>query len=217
EKYCKPAFVLTKAEEGVKGSGRSIEAFHMYDEMTKCKELFTKYGGHKLAAGLSLAEENVEEFRRRLNENCQLTEEDFQEKVLIDVPMPMAYANFDFVAELERLEPFGNGNPKPQFAQKNVRFLSGRVLGANRNVGKYTVADEDGRRYELIYFGDIEGFHEYVAAKYGARALDGLYRRDTGAAAAMHTEPVVLSVVYYPDVNEFRGNVSLQMVMKYYQ
>lgn len=217
EKYGKPAFVLTKAEEGVKGSGRSIEAFHMYDEMTKCKELFTKYGGHKLAAGLSLAEENVSEFRRRLNENCTLTDEDFEEKVLIDVPMPMAYASFDFIAELERLEPFGNGNPKPQFAQKNVRFVSGRVLGANRNVGKYTVADEDGRRYEMIYFGDLEGFHTYISAKYGAKALERLYNTGAGEDFGVRSEPIVLSVVYYPDVNEYRGNVSLQMVMKYYQ
>lgn len=217
EKYGRPAFVLTKAEEGVKGSGRSVDAFHMYDEMTKCKDLFTKYGGHKLAAGLSLPEKNVEEFRRRLNENCKLTDEDFEEKVLIDVPMPMSYASFDFIAELERLEPFGNGNPKPQFAQKNVRFLSGKVLGANRNVGKYTVADEDGRRYELIYFGDIEGFHAYVSAKYGEEALGRLYHRNAGEAFGAQSEPIVLSVVYYPDVNEYRGNVSLQMVMKYYQ
>ncbi len=136
EKYCKPVFVLTRAEDGVKGSGRSIDAFHMYDEMTKCKELFTKYGGHKLAAGLSLPEENVDVFRRRLNENCTLTDADFEEKVMIDVPMPMAYASIGFVREIARLEPFGNGNPKPQFAQKNVRFVGGRVLGANRNVGK---------------------------------------------------------------------------------
>ena len=217
EKYGKPTFVLTRAEEGVKGSGRSIEAFHMYDEMTKCKELFTKYGGHKLAAGLSLAEEHVDEFRRRLNENCLLTDEDFEEKVLIDVPMPMAYASFDFIAELDRLEPFGNGNPKPQFAQKNVRFVSGRVLGANHNVGKYTVADEDGRRYELIYFGDIGKFHEYVVQKYGAGALDRLYHLKTQENSDTKSEPIVLSIVYYPDVNEYRGNVSLQMVMKYYQ
>jgi len=215
EKYCKPTFVLTKAEEGVKGSGRSIEAFHMYDEMTKCKELFTKYGGHKMAAGLSLAEENVEKFRRRLNENCTLTDEDFEEKVLIDVPMPMAYASLAFVSELERLEPFGNGNSKPQFAQKNVRFISGRVLGASRNVGKYTVADEDGKRYELIYFGDIEGFHAYITSKYGTEALDILYH--TRTLQDLAAAPIVLSVVYYPDVNEYRGNVSLQMVMKYYQ
>lgn len=215
EKYCKPVFVLTRAEEGVKGSGRSIDAFHMYDELTKCKELFTKYGGHKLAAGLSLDEENVSELRRRLNENCNLTEEDFEEKVLIDVPMPMAYASFEFIAELEKLEPFGNGNPKPQFAQKNVRFVSGKVLGANRNVGKYVVEDENRRRYDLIYFGDIEGFHAYVAAKYGTAALDRLYRTGTGGQDT--GEEIVLSVVYYPDINEYRGNVSLQMVMKYYQ
>ncbi|MFG6324074.1 MAG: single-stranded-DNA-specific exonuclease RecJ [Lachnospiraceae bacterium] len=213
EKYCKPVFVLTRAEDGVKGSGRSIDAFHMYDEMTKCKELFTKYGGHKLAAGLSLPEENVDVFRRRLNENCTLTDADFEEKVMIDVPMPMAYASIGFVREIARLEPFGNGNPKPQFAQKNVRFVGGRVLGANRNVGKYTVADEGGKKYEMIYFGDIEAFDAYAAEKYGAAAVDNLYHRGTQTAA----EDIVLSVVYYPDINEYRGNVSLQMVMKYYQ
>ena len=209
EKYYKPTFVLTKAEDGVKGSGRSIEAFHMYDEMTKCKELFTKYGGHKLAAGLSLPEENVDTFRRTLNENCQLTEDDFEEKVLIDVPMPMEYASFEFVAELDRLEPFGNGNPKPQFAQKNVHFISGKVLGANRNVGKYRVEDDNGRKYELIYFGDLDGLNAYMAQKYGAKAVDRLYTEGT--------HDIELSVVYYPEKNEFRGNVSLQMVMKYYQ
>ncbi len=213
EKYCKPVFVLTRAEDGVKGSGRSIDAFHMYDEMTKCKELFTKYGGHKLAAGLSLPEENVDVFRRRLNENCTLTDADFEEKVMIDVPMPMAYASIGFVREIARLEPFGNGNPKPQFAQKNVRFVGGRVLGANRNVGKYTVADEGGKKYEMIYFGDIEAFDAYAAEKYGAAAVDNLYHRGIQTAA----EDIVLSVVYYPDINEYRGNVSLQMVMRYYQ
>lgn len=213
EKYCKPVFVLTRAEDGVKGSGRSIEAFHMYDEMTKCKELFTKYGGHKLAAGLSLQEANVDAFRRRLNENCALTDADFEEKVLIDVPMPMEYASIDFVREISRLEPFGNGNPKPQFAQKNIRFVSGRVLGANHNVGKYTVADERGRKYEMIYFGDIEAFDAYVADKYGMEAVDALYHK----GIQMHGKDIILSVVYYPDINEYRGSVSLQMVMKYYQ
>ena len=150
EKYNKPSFVLTRAEEGVKGSGRSIDAFHMYDEMTKCKQLFTKYGGHKLAAGVSMPEENVEEFRRQLNANSHLTSDDFEEKVLIDVPMPMSYASLEFVEELEKLEPFGNGNPKPLFAQKQVTFLKGRLLGQNQNVGKYTVADEDGREFEMI-------------------------------------------------------------------
>ena len=208
EKYCKPTFVLTKTEDGVKGSGRSIEAFHMYDEMTKCKELFTKYGGHKLAAGLSLPEKNVAVFRRMLNENCHLTEEDFEEKVLIDVPMPMDYVTLDFVGELNKLEPFGNGNPKPQFAQKNVHFISGRILGANQNVGKYVVKDETGRSYDMIYFGDIEGLNVYMARKYGQEAVKMLYDKIKVY--------ILLSVIYYPEVNEYRGNVSLQMVMKYY-
>lgn len=209
EKYAKPTFVLTDAEEGAKGSGRSIEAFHMYEEMTKCKELFTKYGGHKLAAGLSLRKEDIDLFRETINRNANLTEEDFQEKVVIDVAMPMSYADISFVRELDRLEPFGNGNPKPQFAQKNVRFVKGRLLGQNKNVGKYTVADETGKLYEMIYFGNIEGFHEYLETKYTSEQVAALYN---GRASE-----ISLSVVYYPEINEFRGNVTVQMVMKYYQ
>lgn len=209
EKYGKPAFVLTKGEEGVKGSGRSIEAFSMYDEMTKCKELFTKYGGHKLAAGLSLPEENVEWFRNALNQNCTLKEEDFEEKVLIDVPMPMSYATMDFVQELDMLEPFGNGNPKPLFAQKQVEFVKGRILGQNRNVGKYTVADENGKIYEMIYFGDLEAFNCYMIKKYSEEAVDKLY--------AGQAKGIEMDVIYYPDVNEYRGNQTIQMVMKDYR
>lgn len=209
EKYGKPTFVLTDAEEGAKGSGRSIEAFHMYEEMTKCKELFTKYGGHKLAAGLSLRKEDIDLFRETINRNANLTEEDFEEKVMIDVAMPMSYADTAFVRELDRLEPFGNGNPKPQFAQKNVRFVRGRLLGQNKNVGKYTVADEAGKVYEMIYFGDIEAFHRYLEEKYGSSQVAALYEGKNS--------DITLSVVYYPEINEFRGNVSVQMVMKYYQ
>jgi single-stranded-DNA-specific exonuclease len=210
EKYTKPTFVLTKAEEGVKGSGRSIDAFHMYDEMTKCNDLFTKYGGHKLAAGLSLSEENVDIFRRRINENSNLTEDDFQEKVLIDVPMPMEYATFNLIQELDKLEPFGNGNPKPLFAQKNIRFLKGQILGANKNVGKYIVSTESGREYEMIYFGNLEDLNDTISARYGTSSLDALYRGQGNGI-------IELSVIYYPEINEFRGNKKIQMVMKYYQ
>lgn len=209
EKYCRPTFVLTNAEDGVKGSGRSIEAFHMYDEMTKCKELFSKYGGHKLAAGLSLSEENVEPFRKALNDNCTLTEEDFEEKVMIDVPMPMDYASLELVRELERLEPFGNGNPKPQFAHKNVKLLSGRILGAHKTVGKYIVETENKQRFDMMYFGDLEAFDKFLCEKFGADQVKQLYNGDVLG--------LEISVVYYPDSNEFRGNTSLQMVMKYYQ
>ena len=209
EKYGKPTFVLTNAEDGVKGSGRSIEAFHMYDEMTKCKELFTKYGGHKLAAGLSLPKENVEPFRKALNNNCNLMEEDFEEKVLIDVPMPMDYVSFDLVKELELLEPFGNGNPKPQFAHKNVKLLSGRILGAHKNVGKYVVAGESPKRFDMMYFGDLEAFNAFLCNRFGNDKVKQLYESGT--------DGIEISVVYYPDINEFRGNTSLQMIMKYYQ
>lgn len=213
EKYCRPTFILTGTGEEVKGSGRSIEAFHMYNEMTECRDLFTKYGGHRLAAGLSLEKGNIDEFRRRINENCVLSEGDFVEKILIDVPMPMAYADMAFIRELDLLEPFGNGNPKPQFAQKNIRFISGRVLGKNQNVGKYVVEDEYGRRHELIYFGNIQEFNGYITGKYGPDAEAMLYGRGNGTKR----HDIMLSVVYYPDINEYNGSVSIQIVMKYYQ
>jgi single-stranded-DNA-specific exonuclease len=179
--------------------------------MTKCNTLFTKYGGHKMAAGLSLPEENVDTFRKSLNENCRLTEDDFQEKVLIDVPMPMDYVTMDFIEELDLLEPFGNGNTKPQFAQKNVKFIHGQILGVNRNVGKYLVSTEAGREYELMYFGNIEGFNNAIVKKYGNISLEALYQRMT------NNININFSVVYYPEINEYKGKHKIQMIMKYYQ
>lgn len=208
ERYYKPVFVLTKAEEGVKGSGRSIETYHMYDKMSECKELYTKYGGHKMAAGVSMPEENVEAFRRYLNEHCGLTEEDLEEKIHIDVPMPMAYVTVDFVRQLSVLEPFGNGNPKPVFAQRNVRLIKGRILGKNSNVGKYTVEDEQGRRYEMMYFGNMETWHAFLVDGFGQDAYDRLYQ-GTGSSICIH-------VIYYPDLNVYQGKESLQMIMQDY-
>ncbi len=207
EKYCKPTFVLTKVEDGVKGSGRSIDAFNMYEEMTKCKELFTKFGGHKLAAGLSLPEENVETLRRTLNENTTLTDADLVEKVMIDIPLPFSYANMDLMDELEKLEPFGNGNSKPLFAQKKVTFTGGRYLGNKGNAAKYQVVDENGQSFELMHFGDISEFDDFLAKKYGIAQQMALYREGTRLEAA---------VVYYPDINEFRGETKVQLIMKYY-
>ena len=208
ERYYRPVFVLTRSEEGVKGSGRSVEAYHMYDKMSECKELYTKYGGHKMAAGLSLPEENVEAFRAYLNAHSGLSEEDLTEVVHIDVPMPMSYVTIDFVRQLSLLEPFGNGNPKPVFAQKNVRVCRGRILGKNRNVGKYRVADENGREYDMMYFGDLEQWHAFLEAHFGQEETDRLY---AGGSAA-----IVISVIYYPDINVYRGVESLQMVMQDY-
>lgn len=208
ERYQKPVFVLTKAEDGVKGSGRSIDAYHMYDKMSECKELYTKYGGHKLAAGVSMPEENVEKFRRYLNEHCELTPEDFEEKILIDVPMPMSYVTTDFVKQLSVLEPFGNGNPKPVFAQKNLRICRGRILGKNSNVGKYQVKDETGRQYDMIYFGDLDKWHDFLTEHFGTEERDRLYQAGS--------DVIRISVIYYPDINVYQGRESLQMVMKDY-
>lgn len=208
ERYHKPVFVLTRGEEGVKGSGRSIEAYHMYDKMSECKELYTKYGGHKMAAGVSMPEENVEAFRAFLNAHCGLTEEDLVEVIHIDVPMPMSYVTTELVRQLSLLEPFGNGNPKPVFAQKNVRVCRGRILGKNKNVGKYRVADEDGREFDMMYFGDLERWHAFLAAHFGQEETGRLY----GSGSAR----IVISVIYYPDINVYRGKEELQMVMQDY-
>lgn len=211
EKYGKPAFVLTKGEEGIKGSGRSIEAYNMYEEMTACKELFTRYGGHKMAAGLSLPEEGaVERFRKALNEKCTLTEEDFEEIIHIDVPMPLAYADRSFIKELSLLEPFGVGNPKPLFARKNISVLSGRKLGKNRNVGKYRIADENNNCYDMVYFGDLEQFDDFLKNRCGE---DRIYRLYEGG---VKLGDIVIGIAYYPDLNYFGGRESIQIVMQNY-
>lgn len=208
ERYQKPVFVLTKSEDGVKGSGRSIDAYHMYDKMSECKELYTKYGGHKLAAGVSMPEENVEKFRNYLNAHCELSPDDFEEKILIDVPMPMSYVTPAFVKQLSVLEPFGNGNPKPVFAQKNLRICKGRILGKNSNVGKYLVKDENGRQYDMVYFGNMEQWHNFLTEHFGENERRRLYL--TGC------DSIRISVIYYPDINVYQGKESLQMVMKDY-
>lgn len=208
EKYHKPVFVLTEGDEGIKGSGRSIEAYHMYEQMSLCKQLFTKYGGHSMAAGLSLPEENIEEFRTTLNRNCNLSDEDFVEKILIDVPMPLSYITLDFVRQLEVLEPFGNGNPKPVFAQKNVNVLRGRILGKNANVGKFSIRDAQGKEYDMIYFGDLEKWHGFLDEAFGKEEREKLYLAGS--------REIVIQIIYYPDINVYQGRERLQIVMQDY-
>lgn len=209
EKYYKPVFVLTRGEEGVKGSGRSIETYHMYEEMTRIKHLFTKYGGHKMAAGLSLEEKDVESFRREINAVCTLTESDMEERVHIDVPMPVSHVSMEFVQELELLEPFGNGNPKPVFAQKDLSFLSARILGKNGNAVRFTVLDDCGTKWEMMAFGDPEPMNAYMDKKFGREAVERLYLGKS--------QDIRLSVTYYPSVNSYQGNTKLQLVMQQYQ
>lgn len=207
EKYYKPVFILTKSEECVKGSGRSIETYSMYEELNKCKDLFLKFGGHKMAAGLSLEEKNVEKFRKTLNENCTLTKEDMEEKILIDVPMPLSYVTEDFLKELELLEPFGTGNPKPVFACKDLKFLSIRIMGKNKNMAKFSVEDEQGNRFSLVCFRHLEKFLETVGNKYGQEILDLFLNQNKHCGVRM-------SVIYYPSLNEYMGKREIQYVMQ---
>lgn len=209
ERYQRPVFVLTRSEDGVKGSGRSIEAYSMFDEMTKCRELFTKYGGHPMAAGCSLLPENVEVFRRRINELCVLTEEDFIEKVSIDVAMPLHYITERQVQELELLEPFGKGNSKPLFAEKNLDVLGGRILGKNKNVLKLQLKNPAGVVMDAMLFQDIGGFLSAMEDKWGKQEVEKMLEG--------RPNKIQLSVTYYPSVNEYNGRRTLQIVIQNYQ
>ena len=205
----KPTFVLTKSEDGVKGSGRSIEAYSMYEELCKCQELFTKFGGHPMAAGLSLPEANVEIFREKINACCGLTEEDFIPKIKIDIPMPVDYPDIPVVNELLLLEPFGKANVKPQFADKNLGIDRAVVVGKNQNVLKLTLKTERGKSISAVYFGDVEEFREYYGRKYGENEVQ--------QAFLGRTNGIRMSVVYYPEINRYQGNESIQIVIKNYQ
>lgn len=189
ERYYKPVFVLTKAEEGLKGSGRSIEGYSMFEELVKCRQYLEKFGGHPMAAGLSLKEENLEAFKQALNENCSLSEEDYICKRWIDVPMPLGYITKKLIEEFAVLEPFGKGNEKPLFAEKDIRVTGLRAIGQNGNAVKFQAEDKNGYRMEAIYFGDAATFLSEVQE--GNR----------------------ISVLYYPSVNEFRGVEKLQITV----
>ena len=209
EKYYKPVFVLTNAEEGVKGSGRSIEGYHMYEELNKVKRLLTKYGGHALAAGVSMEQENVDVFRKMLNIQCMLTEKDLTEKVVIDMELPFQCINEEFVTELEKLEPFGKGNTKPVFAGRNIELLNGRILGKNKNVLKMQLKDAYKTSIDAMYFGNIDDFFRYLDKKYGDGTAEAFLsgRRDG----------ITLSLTYYPGINEYMGRKTMQIVVTHYQ
>ncbi|MEY8389765.1 single-stranded-DNA-specific exonuclease RecJ [Lachnospiraceae bacterium] len=207
EQYNRPVFVLTKSEEGVKGSGRSIEAYSMYEEMTKCKELFLKYGGHPMAAGLSLPEECVEPLRRKLNENTTLTDNDLRGKVVIDVPMPLDYITKELIQELNVLEPFGKANEKPVFADRNIRILSMRILGKNQNVCRMQVRSAGGSDFTAVYFGKTEQFLNYFKEKYGGNAVEQTLAGQGGMS---------VSFVYYPEIDTYLGRDNIQIIVKKY-
>ena len=209
ENYYKPVFVLTDAEEGVKGSGRSIDGYHMYEELNKCKELLTKFGGHRLAAGLSLPKENVGKFREMLNKNCTLTEEEMKEKVTIDMEMPFGCVTEGLVKELELLEPFGKGNTKPVFAARDVTLLGARILGKDRNVLKLQVQDVNGCRIEAMLFHHADDFLGKLEEQYGKTEVDALLKG--------RGRQIQISLTYYPDINEYMGKKTPQIVVTHYR
>lgn len=208
ERYYRPTLIVTDSEGGMlKGSARSIEAYNMHDALTECKDLLTAFGGHPMAAGFSLPAKNLEYFRHKLNVLCELTEEDLTPKLYIDVPMPIDYIHFDLIEQLEQLEPFGKGNEKPLFAQKNLKVLSARVMGRNANLLKLELESENGARMEGIYF-EVEAFMENIKAWFGEAEWDQMMKG--------WLNKVALDIAYYPSINEYNGIRAMQIVIKSY-
>ena len=219
ERYYRPTFVLCDGEEGVKGSGRSIEAYSMYEKMQQANQsalskrgegIFTKFGGHPMAAGLSMKTEDVDNLRRLLNEQSELGEKDLEPKILIDVPMPLGYLSLNRIEELSVLEPFGNGNPKPVFADKDLSIMGIRAIGKQGQYRKLTLSygGDASRKMDGLYFGEGEAFDEAICKAYGQDVLEAAY--------AGRSNPIRLSVTYYPGINEFRGQVSMQVIIGEY-
>lgn len=209
ECYNKPVFVLTRTKDGLKGSGRSIEEYHMYQEMVKVRECFDQFGGHPMAAGLSMPEEKLEEFRKKINRNSTLTERDFIKKVHIDIALPVSYLSEAFIEELNELEPFGNGNSKPLFAQKDLNICGTRVLGATGRCLKMFLRDRNGYTVEAIYFGDIPIFFEEMEKNCGTMEADRLKK------GLSHS--IRIDCTYYPQINEWNGQKTIQIVIKNYR
>lgn len=210
ETYYRPTIVFSRTEEGMlKGSGRSIESYDMFAKLSECKNLFVKFGGHPMAAGISMEEQNLEELKAFLNDHANLSGDDLVPTVNIDADMPFSYVTESVIYDLSKLEPYGARNEKPVFARKDVTFVDGRLVGSNKDVGIYTVkeASSGDRIFKLKLFRGTAEFHAYLDEKFGAGTAEGLYRR----------QPVTLKVAYYPDLNEFRGEVNVEFVMTDYQ
>lgn len=207
EAFYRPVWVLTDAKEGLKGSGRSIDAYDMQKGLCECHKLLTQFGGHRLAAGVSLPKENLEAFRLALNANAKLTDEDLTEVVKIDVDLPFDYADEKFLKDLEQLEPFGKSNEKPVFAQTNVTFLKGRIFGVRKNVASYRVKDSHGKFFDLKFFGDIAKLNRYLDEKFGPDSASKLYSEEGS---------FTMAVIYYPDLNTYNGKTEIQLILKDY-
>lgn len=206
EAYQRPVFVLTRGEEGVKGSGRSIEAYSMFDKMTEVAELFTKYGGHPMAAGLSMREEDIDKLREQLNQKAELSEEDMAEVVRLDAVLPMSYFTVDTIRQLIVLEPCGKSNTKPVFADRNIRITRANIVGVNRNVLKLHLLDSRGNPVAGVYFGEVEKFLTFLSEKFGSEEVN----------AAMHGKEnsIQFAAVYEPAVDTYSGRESVQAIIR---
>lgn len=207
DRFYRPTLVFTPAKEGIKGSGRSVAEYDMYAHLCEHKVLFTKFGGHKMAAGISMVAEALPELRKKLNASAEAEALEFRQVINIDVDMPPAYVTKKLIEDLECLEPYGNGNPKPVFAVRNLMFTGERLFGADGRFASYRVTDDQNRKFELKYFGDVQALHQYADEKYGPGTAEGLYRN----------RGFMLSVIYQPELNTYRGVTSIQYRLLYYK
>ncbi|MCF0142303.1 MAG: single-stranded-DNA-specific exonuclease RecJ [Parasporobacterium sp.] len=205
ERFYRPTIVLTKSEVGVKGSARSIEEYNMYEKLTEVKDIFTKYGGHPMAAGMSLPEEKVEELRDRLNQNANMTEDQLQETIRIDMAMPLDYISFELLQQMDMLGPFGNGNSKPAFAIKDARIKSLRTMGKEGRFLGLSVATESGRTMPAVIFSGVENFKAAVDARHGVGTFEAMLKRQI--------PEITMDLVYTPRINDYRGTETLQIVV----
>lgn len=205
EKYNKPTIILTKSEEGVKGSARSIEEYNMFEGLLACKELLDKFGGHPMAAGLSLQEDKVDELRKALNNKCELTDEDLTRKIMIDSSLPLEYLNLHLIEELNVLEPFGKGNAKPIFGVKDAKITKAMLLGKDKNVLKLKLLTNNNITIDAMIFNDLENFESKIIEKYGNEELDNLYNKSNNN--------IPMDFTFYPSINEWNGNKSIQIVV----
>jgi single-stranded-DNA-specific exonuclease len=209
ERFHKPTIILTDAEGAVKGSARSIEQYNMIEELSKCRELFIKVGGHPMAAGMSLLHENVEPLRKFLNTNTELTDEMLIPKISIDIHLPLGYITETLVQELRQLEPFGKGNEKPLFAEKALKIKSAFVIGKNASGIRFRMENQYGKEMEAIYFGDVNAFFRYLGDTYGVEEAEKL---KTGRSSN-----ILLTITYYPRINEYNGFKSVQLMIQNYR
>ena len=205
EKYNKPTIILIKSEEGVKGSARSIEEYNMFEGLLACKELLDKFGGHPMAAGLSLQEDKVDELRIALNNKCELTDEDLTRKIMIDSSLPLEYLNLHLIEELNVLEPFGKGNSKPVFGVRDAKITKAILLGKDKNVLKLKLLTNNNITIDAMIFNDLENFESKIIEKYGNEGLDNLYNKSNNN--------IPMDFTFYPSINEWNGNKSIQIVV----